>query len=384
MRALLVACLFLFVFEGSRAEYQAESPSPFNHLLERMKERHHRLREMDPLDHFSHVLGDVHVLMKAGRTYRSKLADLDLFGSPRYHSSTMRPRYHIFNSDWDDSVQDVFITGRNVVIRTSRPQAMMRMKVGKGMIFSTAMDFTQEGDDEHRGSLDFLLTQDPVLIDENLILLENVIEMEFADLWETASVKTDVQHYQYTQRDGTFTSRAAPANFTVFRPDEEFEFHPVHKRGLGFGDFLGDLWGGVKNTAVQVAKTVVAVGETALSAVDVVFDVATIIIRAPILQAQLALGLLGSETGSDFSFNYNKATGKAIIAIPLYPARAEDFGLKDIPSPKPPPPKEPSAGIVKTKTDFEITFKLACKDCWGKASFQIGRASCRERVLMPV
>ena len=38
------------------------------------------------------------------------------------------------------------------------------------------MDFSQEGDDEHQGSRNFLLTQHPTLIEDNLVLLQNVVE----------------------------------------------------------------------------------------------------------------------------------------------------------------------------------------------------------------
>ena len=328
MRILLVASLLLILSQSVCADPALETSRSFDHLLERMRARYHQLRVMNPLDHFHHVLGDIHVLMQAGRTYQSKFSDVDLFGAPRYHDSTMRPRYHIFNSDWDDSIEDVLITGKDIVIRTSRPVSMMRLKAQKGMIFSTAMDFSQEGDEEHRGSRDFLLTQHPTLIDDNLVLLQNVVEMEFEHLWEIASISTDVQHYQFKQSDGSMTTRSLPVTFTVFLPDEEESSSVLHKRGG-----LDDLWGSIKS---NIATTVESV-RTAL------FDKASIAVSTPVRKAQTVNNLMASEFSHEYSFNFNPESGKAFASVPLFPATVPATSLSE--------------------SDSLAPLKLDCKDC---------------------
>ena len=143
-----------------------------------------------------------------------------MFGEPRFHDSTLRPKYHIFNSDWDDSMLDVVVDGNTVLIRTSRPEAMLLIKLRMGPVFATGMDWTQAEDEEHPGPRHFLITQLPEEIEPGVIMLENVIEVAYGDLWDYARVQMSIQNYQWTH-NGNTTHRPAPSTFRVFRPNED-------------------------------------------------------------------------------------------------------------------------------------------------------------------
>ena len=322
-----------------------------NHWVSRMEERFPHLQEMNPFDHFHHVLGDIHVMMDAGRTYRSKVSELDFFGSPRFHDSTLRPKYHIFNSDWDDSIQDVLVEGRHIVIRTSRPEAMMNIKLRPGHVLGTGLDWTVPGDEEHPGPRHFLVTQEPEEIQPGLILLENTIEMEYDDLWQFARVHMSVQNYQWSQ-NGRNASRALPGHVKIHHPSEEGydlrdheegEGH-LHKRGLG--DII--RWG--KRMLNKIGNGFVSAYNGVKNAVNTVVEVITAF-------ANLAT----TSGGADYSFNYNAEEKTAYRKIPIYPwlvnIPSEKEGNPSSRTPSPSPPPSPSRGKnspdVKGSKDFK-------------------------------
>jgi len=343
---LLALLLSLLGFLLPLVQCEPKEPHHWRQLMER---RQPHLKIMNPHDHFAHIMGDVHVLMEAGKQYSCEHNGLDVFGSPLMYKAHLNPRFHIFNSDFDNKIQDVYIEGSRVLIRTSHPDHMLRLKIRKGHIFSTAMDWTQSEEEVHEGTLDLLITEEPIMVAPNVIMLENVVRMEFDQLWNLADIYSNVQHYQYTAPNGTLTERSAPMKFTVIDL-VELEDDPLaslHKRGWSLSGTISSVTSFVKKAVAP--------------AINFVTDFAKTIIAVA----------LGNEQHDGFSFwfNYNSYTGKAFLEIPIYSmsreASAESGGGDE-----PKPGAKPKPEGVSASVSASVSLDVVCSNCWGKATFR--------------
>eukprot|EP00339_Tiarina_fusa_P012709 CAMPEP_0117014420 /NCGR_PEP_ID=MMETSP0472-20121206/11701_1 /TAXON_ID=693140 ORGANISM="Tiarina fusus, Strain LIS" /NCGR_SAMPLE_ID=MMETSP0472 /ASSEMBLY_ACC=CAM_ASM_000603 /LENGTH=1722 /DNA_ID=CAMNT_0004717973 /DNA_START=99 /DNA_END=5267 /DNA_ORIENTATION=+ len=332
-----------------------------------MQNRKPNLREMIPHQEILHIMGDVHVLMQAGQTYHSKKSELDIFGNPLYHNSRVTPRYNIFNADFDRSITDVHIDGNNIVIRTTKIGPLLRLKVQRGHIFSTSMDFTQEGDDEHQGSRDFLITSEPQRIAHDLILLENVVEVSFEELWEEAHIHTEMQHYQFRQHNGSFVSRPVPVSYKIIdtvevenqnslapRSNREAE---THERFFwddddddddddeGFFSAVGNF---INDTIVKPIVAVFKFGKSVIEFIDSITDV----------------GFLAGD--SVYSFNYNPLTRSRIAEILIFD---KTFG-KELAEGSSTSNIGPNKANSTASVEISISVTVTCTDCWGRATFR--------------
>merc|ERR1712063_188620 len=103
---LLALLLSLLGFLLPLVQCEPKEPHHWRQLMER---RQPHLKIMNPHDHFAHIMGGVHVLMEAGKQYSCEHNGLDVFGSPLMYKAHLNPRFHIFNSDFDNKIQDVYI-----------------------------------------------------------------------------------------------------------------------------------------------------------------------------------------------------------------------------------------------------------------------------------
>ena len=301
--------------------------------LEVMENRLVNLKEMNPIDHFHQILGDIHVLMSAFKTYRSEKKGLDSFGYPLVYDSKLTPKYHIYNSDFDHRIQDVLIDGSTVVIRTSHPAHLLQWKLKKGYIFSTAMDFTQSEDEVFLGSKDFLLTEKPKQIGKNIILLENVISLEFGELWSTADIYTNMQHYDYVTSNGSTISRPAPQIvniYDVYDPTETSNHKSSSQiRQVDETEFFSSIINNIVQTIVSVAEAV---------------------------QQSTA------KTGSELSLNYNQETGKATNSIPIAKLSASG-NIAEANSTR-------NGATGDRSVSVFVGLSIDCTNCWLKATIR--------------
>ena len=303
-------------------------------LLEIMENRLKNVKEMNPADHFHQILGDIHVLMNAFKTYRAEKKGLDAFGSPLVYNSKLTPKYHIYNSDFDHRIQDVLIDGSTVVIRTSHPAHLLQWKLKKGYIFSTAMDFTQSEDEKFLGPKDFLLTEKPKQIGKNIILLENVISLEFSQLWSTADIYTNIQHYDYVTSNGSTISRPAPQIVNII-----------------------DIYDPTETTSSSNHKSS---SSSQIKHVDEsdFFSVETILTLATVVQA---IQQSNAKTSSEIELNYNLETGKATNPVPIIKLTSE--GSKESNRTINGATGTLSAGVF-------VGLQLDCTNCWLKGKIR--------------
>lgn len=118
MRQLMLRFLVLLVIliavpvVLSESSHGDDAHRPWRQLME---SRRPHLKKINPLEHFHHILGDVHVFMWSGEKYKTDFRGLDVFGYPLIYKSHLDPRFHIFNSDFDPKIQDVYIDGNRVL-----------------------------------------------------------------------------------------------------------------------------------------------------------------------------------------------------------------------------------------------------------------------------
>ena len=329
MKLCLLALLVLSCLAFAN---QIENNNNHGKWVKIMENRLVNLREMNPADHFHQILGDIHVLMTAFKTYRAEKKGLDSFGYPLVYDSKLTPKYHIYNSDFDHRIQDVLIDGSTVVIRTSHPAHLLQWKLKKGYIFSTAMDFTQSEGEEFLGSKDFLLTEKPKQIGKNIILLENVISLEYGQLWSSADVYTNIQHYDYVSSNGSTVSRPAPQNIKIYDINDPSETASSNH----------------KSSSTQIKE--VDESDLFFGFIDSISQ--TIISVAELVQQSAA------STGSEFSLNYNPDTGKAISSIPI--AKLSGSGTIT----------EQKNETINTSTSAFFGLSIDCTNCWLRASFR--------------
>jgi len=321
-----------------------------------MESRRPFLKQINPHEHFAHILGDVHVLMKAGQKYTTNFIGVDIFGSPLIYKSHLNPRFHIFNSDFDSKIHDVYVEGSRVLIRTSHPDHMLNLKIRKGHIFSTAVDWTQSDDEIHEGSLDLLINEDPIRIGPNVLMLENVKRMEFDDLWNLADIHMDVQNYQYTAPNGTVGYRVAPMTYTIFDIQEE-----TSEDQWESGNELDPrLWGFIKKMASPIVNVVRKVVTTVVNTV------------VNVVKTVVAVVTGGEQLNSfNFSFNYDSRTGKASREIPLYSFSRSATATSGSNQPaKPPAGQKPKPAGVSASVSASISLDVICTNCYGLATFR--------------